>query len=156
MYAKEALDRQTKEVTAEAEDEQTKNEQQAQLVNQPAYDAKNRWWHQRKVSNEAGEAFEDADEAESGRDDARDGMSFNEAKEDASVQVKADVLDLMLNAKVQTRQKPSNTAVKSVIEVSCTDVEKERLNLNDEDSVHAEGCPNMKVEDWSLVSSNWN
>ena len=37
----------------------------------------------------------------------------------------ADVLDLMLNVKMKSRQKPSNTAVKSVIEVSCTDVEKE-------------------------------
>ena len=52
---------------------------------------------------------------------------------------------------MQSRQKPSNTSVKSVIEVSCTDVEKEQLNLIDEDSVHAEGCPKMKVEDWSLV-----
>jgi hypothetical protein len=66
------------------------------------------------------------------------------------------VFDLMLNAKVQTILKLLNNAVKFVTAVSCVDVEKDLLNLIDENSVHTEGCPKMKVEDWSLVSSIWN
>ena len=66
------------------------------------------------MSNEAAKALKDADEAESGMEDARDDVSIDEAKEDASIQVIADVLDLMLNAKVQARQKPSDTAVGQV------------------------------------------
>ena len=84
-------------------------------------------------------------------------MSFDEAKEDASVQVIADVLDLMLNAKVQARQKPLNTPVKFVTTVNCVDVGKELLlNVIDKESVHDEGIPRMKVKDWSIVTSNGN
>ena len=100
------------------------------------------------------EAFQDAAEEESGIYDTKGNVSFDEAKEDASVQVIADVLDLMINAKLQARQKPVNTAVNLVTAISCADVKKELLKSTDEDSVHAKVCPEMKVEDWPLVSSN--
>ena len=83
-----------------AEDEQNKKELQARVVNPPSYKAKNRWLDQLKGTNEAAEVFEDVVEAEYGMDDARGKVSYDEAKEDTSVQYIAGSLDMMLNAKV--------------------------------------------------------
>ena len=177
--AKEPLDGQNEAevvVTDEAEIESKKKKLQAQFENKPTIKARNQGLDLPKGSYVAAPVFEDAGNLESGKDDARnqvnyngaeeggsvqdkasgmddarDDVNFDEAKEDASVQIIADVLDLMLDAKVQARQEPLNTAVKFVTAVSCDDVEKELLNLINEDSVHTKGGPKMKVEDWSLV-----
>ena len=51
----------------------------------------------------------------------------NEDEEDVSIRVLADVFSLMLNAKVQARVKPLNTAVQFVTVVCCDNVEKQLL-----------------------------
>ena len=55
----------------------------------------------------------------SAMDSARDIVNFVEAKEDASVQVIEDVLGLMLNARVEARQKLFNTAVMFISSQLC-------------------------------------
>ena len=56
-----------------------------------------------KQASDAAEAFNDAVEAESGMDDARDKVSLYWAQEDTSVQDIASVLDMMLYACKQDR-----------------------------------------------------
>ena len=124
------------------------------MENLPAYKAKNRWLDQPKVVNGAGEAFQEAAEAESEIDDARVKVSFDDAQEDASVQDIARVLDMLLDAKVQARKKTLTTVVKSVNVVSCADVEEDLQNLIDEDSVDAQASPKTNEVDRSHVTSS--
>ena len=65
------------------------------------------------------------------------------------------MLDLMLDAKVQAKLKPLNTAVKFVTTVSCANVEKELLMLTVKESAQVKGNPNLKLEEWSLVKSKY-
>ena len=59
-----------------------------------------------EVSNVAVPAFEDAGKLESGNDDGRIKVNYDGADVAGSVQDMTDVLNLMLNAKLQARQKP--------------------------------------------------
>jgi hypothetical protein len=60
----------------------------------------------------------------------------------------------VLNGLVEARELTFRAVVKSASAVSSDNVEKELFSLIDKDSVCAEGIPNMKVEDRSLVTSS--
>ena len=143
-------------VTVKAEVKINKKKLQAQFKNQSTIKAKNRGLDLPEGSNVADPAFEDAGKLESESDDSSNKLNYEGAEEGGSVQDIAGGLDMMLNAKVGTRQKPVNNVIKFVTAVGCGDVEKELMNLIEEDSVHTEGDPKMKWENCSPVSSNWD
>ena len=65
----------------------------------PTYDTKNMLIDRLKAATDAAEAFEDAIVAETGVDDVKDKVVFDEVAEDASVQDLVSMLNLLLNAK---------------------------------------------------------
>jgi hypothetical protein len=67
----------------------------------PMYEAKNILFDRLNVTNDAAEAFWDFVEAESGMDDVRSKVTFDEIAEDASVQDLVSLLNMLLNAKVE-------------------------------------------------------
>ena len=133
-----------------------KTQLQAQFKNQSTITAKNGGLDLPEGSNVADPAFEDAGKLESESDDSSNKLNYEGAEEGGSVQDIAGGLDMMLNAKVGTRQKPVNNVIKFVTAVGCGDVEKELMNLIEEDSVNTEGDPKMRWENCSPVSSNWD
>ena len=79
----------------------------AHLKYLPMYEAKNKLFDRLNVTSDAAEAFGDFVEAESGMDDVRSKVTFDEVAEDASVQDIVSMLNLLLNAKVKFNGKGS-------------------------------------------------
>ena len=73
-----------------------------------------------------------------------------ENKEDVNVQVIADVIDLMVNAKLQARPKPPTTVVKLAIAVSCPDVKDNLSKLMKSGNIDAGDISDIKADAWSL------
>ena len=73
----------------------------------PTYDAKNMLTDRLKAARDAADAFGDAVEAESGIDEVKNKVTFDNVAEDASVQDLVSMLNLLLNAKVEFNGKGS-------------------------------------------------
>ena len=67
----------------------------------PTFEAKNTLYDKLKVASDAAEAFGVAIEAESGKDDVANKVTFDDVAEDASVQDLVSILNLLLNAKAE-------------------------------------------------------
>ena len=67
----------------------------------PTYDTKNMLVDRLKAASDAAEAFGVAIEAESGKDDVANKVTFDDVAEDASVQDLVSILNLLLNAKAE-------------------------------------------------------
>ena len=84
----------------------------------PMYEAKNILFDRLNVTNDAAEAFGDFVEAESGMEDVRSKVTFDEVAEDASVQDLVSMLNMLLNAKVEFNGKGSVNSHSTAARVS--------------------------------------
>ena len=104
-----------------------------------------------KVASDADEAFRDAVEAESGIDDVRSKVTFDEVVEDTSLQDLVSMLNLLLNTKVEFNGKgivnSHSTAARFSQTKSNTQIFRNIKGFcHLQEGIHIPGCSNPEIE----------